>query len=95
MGEAVPLAAVTLVTGLATCIATGALIPFLRHRELLDHPNERSSHSVPTPRGGGIALVGSLLLAWLVLSQRGSVAPGVVKIVLAAGLLAIVSAHAD
>jgi UDP-N-acetylmuramyl pentapeptide phosphotransferase/UDP-N-acetylglucosamine-1-phosphate transferase len=26
-------------------------------RELLDHPNERSSHSVPTPRGGGAVIV--------------------------------------
>ena len=30
-----------------------ALIPYLRRR-LLDHPNARSSHSRPTPRGGGI-----------------------------------------
>jgi UDP-N-acetylmuramyl pentapeptide phosphotransferase/UDP-N-acetylglucosamine-1-phosphate transferase len=26
-------------------------------RRILDHPNERSSHSVPTPRGGGLAIV--------------------------------------
>lgn len=41
-----------------------ALIPLLRQR-LLDQPNARSSHRVPTPRGGGIAfvLVGSLLAA--------------------------------
>jgi Fuc2NAc and GlcNAc transferase len=39
-----------------------ALIPLLRQR-LLDQPNLRSSHRVPTPRGGGIAfvLVGSAL----------------------------------
>jgi Fuc2NAc and GlcNAc transferase len=29
---------------------------------LLDHPNERSSHSEPTPRGGGVAIVASFLL---------------------------------
>ncbi|TCD57619.1 glycosyl transferase [Synechococcus sp. BS56D] len=47
------------------------LIPSLRRR-LLDQPNERSSHSQPTPRGGGVAfvLVASLAssLAWLVRS---------------------------
>lgn len=32
------------------------LVPFLRRR-LLDHPNARSSHSEPTPRGGGLAFV--------------------------------------
>ncbi len=30
---------------------------FLLRRALLDHPNERSSHTVPTPRGGGWALL--------------------------------------
>jgi Fuc2NAc and GlcNAc transferase len=30
---------------------------------LMDIPNERSSHSVPTPRGGGVAIVLSFLLA--------------------------------
>jgi UDP-N-acetylmuramyl pentapeptide phosphotransferase/UDP-N-acetylglucosamine-1-phosphate transferase len=38
----------------------------LRHR-LLDQPGERRSHQVPTPRGGGIAIVASMLsaLAWI------------------------------
>jgi len=30
---------------------------YAEQRELLDHPNERSSHKVPTPRGGGLAIV--------------------------------------
>lgn len=39
-----------------------ALLPLLR-RNLLDQPNQRSSHRVATPRGGGLSfvLVGSLL----------------------------------
>ena len=43
-----------------------ALIPLLRRR-LLDQPNARSSHSLPTPRGGGMAfvLVGSPAVAFL------------------------------
>lgn len=43
-----------------------ALIPLLRRR-LLDQPNARSSHSLPTPRGGGLAfvLVGSPPVAFL------------------------------
>ena len=39
----------------------------LRHyalsRSLLDIPNARSSHSVPTPRGGGVAIVLTFMLA--------------------------------
>jgi UDP-N-acetylmuramyl pentapeptide phosphotransferase/UDP-N-acetylglucosamine-1-phosphate transferase len=91
MGEALFLAGVVLATGLGSCIATGALIPILRRRKLLDHPNERSSHSVPTPRGGGIALVGAVIFAWLGLARGGWAAPGVAGISLAAGLLGIVS----
>ena len=35
-------------------------------KNLLDFPNVRSSHSVPTPRGGGIAIVIVLLLSGVV-----------------------------
>ena len=35
-------------------------------RHLLDHPNERSSHSAPTPRGGGVAIVIVVLVAGIV-----------------------------
>ena len=34
---------------------------------LLDVPNDRSSHSIPTPRGGGVAFVLCFLLAMLLL----------------------------
>ena len=30
---------------------------YAEHRRIMDHPNERSSHSTPTPRGGGLAIV--------------------------------------
>ena len=30
---------------------------YVERRQILDHPNERSSHSTPTPRGGGLAIV--------------------------------------
>lgn len=39
-------------------------------RELIDHPGERRSHSIPTPRGGGIALVIAMLVAASVLGWR-------------------------
>jgi UDP-N-acetylmuramyl pentapeptide phosphotransferase/UDP-N-acetylglucosamine-1-phosphate transferase len=91
MGEAAWPAAVAVATGLLTCLTTRALIPILAGRQILDRPNERSSHRVPTPRGGGIAVIGSLLLAWIALIRTGSVPPGVFGIVLGAVLLAAVS----
>ncbi len=51
----------------------------LRHA-LLDVPNERSAHSVPTPRGGGIAIAAAfflslvLLLWWNMLPQTAGLA---------------------
>jgi len=30
---------------------------YAERRQILDHPNERSSHVTPTPRGGGLAIV--------------------------------------
>jgi Fuc2NAc and GlcNAc transferase len=42
----------------------------LTHR-VLDVPNERSSHSTPTPRGGGVAIVVTLLAALCVLEAVG------------------------
>src|SRR3982751_239413 len=38
-------------------------------RNILDHPNERSSHSAPTPRGGGIVIVAIALTAYLTFSM--------------------------
>lgn len=38
---------------------------FLRY-QIVDLPGERRSHDVPTPRGGGMAIVGTFLLAFLV-----------------------------
>ena len=59
---------------------------------MLDRPNERSSHVVPTPRGGGIAVTGTSLAAWLVLLATGVIAlPSMIVVVIAAAGLAIVS----
>jgi UDP-GlcNAc:undecaprenyl-phosphate/decaprenyl-phosphate GlcNAc-1-phosphate transferase len=63
--------AMMLVTGLmflaGACVATLLLIRWLRTRGLgmlvLDVPSERSSHALPIPRGGGIALVVVVLTA--------------------------------
>ena len=53
------------------------LIPQL-HRRLLDQPNARSSHNLPTPRGGGIAFsaVASVSSGVALLTGQGLVAAG-------------------
>jgi UDP-N-acetylmuramyl pentapeptide phosphotransferase/UDP-N-acetylglucosamine-1-phosphate transferase len=46
---------------------------------------------MPTPRGGGVAVVGSTLLAWAVLAKAGSGSPAILGVSLGAGFLALVS----
>ncbi|MGH7113462.1 MAG: MraY family glycosyltransferase [Stellaceae bacterium] len=77
-------------TGLVSGLATRTLIPMLRRRNLLDHPNERSSHVVPTARGGGIAPVGAVLLAWMALGLAGLAPRPIIAIALGTLLLAAV-----
>lgn len=46
---------------LVSFAATGAVYAGLRRFQVLDRPNDRSNHSVPTPRGGGLGFVFALL----------------------------------
>ncbi|QCY13775.1 glycosyltransferase family 4 protein [Pseudomonas sp. MPC6] len=43
-------------------IMTAALRRYALARSIIDIPNARSSHSIPTPRGGGVAIVLAFLL---------------------------------
>ena len=60
------LAAFILAAFAATLAGTGLALRALRRRAILDHPNDRSSHAVPTPRGGGWAVLPVILAAWSV-----------------------------
>jgi len=91
MPDPVLLAAIAPAAGLTACLGTRALIPLLRRAAVLDHPNERSLHAAPTPRGGGIALIGAILVAWLALIVAGAVAPRLLVVLFAAALLAAIS----
>ena len=75
-----------LVAGGVAFLVAGALVPLLVRfavgRNLLDVPNLRSSHEVPTPRLGGVAIfLGTLAGAALLRSE------GMVPLLLAAALV--------
>lgn len=68
----------TLVALLVTAGAAAAIIETVRRvgrRTLLDQPNERSSHTRPTPRGGGVGVILPALVGWLLTDGRGGAAP--------------------
>lgn len=46
-----------LVAAVLTVIFTSLLIRALRNHAMMDVPNERSSHTLPTPRGGGVGII--------------------------------------
>ncbi|MBR9779075.1 MraY family glycosyltransferase [Thalassospira xiamenensis] len=41
---------------IGSMLLTWAVLLYLRRKAILDMPNHRSSHAVPTPRGGGLAV---------------------------------------
>ncbi|MCP5367781.1 MAG: glycosyltransferase family 4 protein [Hyphomicrobiales bacterium] len=85
-------AAVCAVCAVATGLATAIVLPFLRARRILDHPNDRSSHAAPKPRGGGIAVTGVLVLAWAAVGVLdGAEMAEVLAVCALAGVLAAVS----
>ena len=46
----------------ASMLLTWVVLNYLRRKAILDMPNHRSSHAVPTPRGGGLAVTPLLII---------------------------------
>ena len=76
-------APLALAAGALTVVATRRVLAYLHERQIIDHPNERSSHAVPTPRGGGLATTPVMALA-LVAAQGYAVWLGLGALVLLA-----------
>jgi UDP-N-acetylmuramyl pentapeptide phosphotransferase/UDP-N-acetylglucosamine-1-phosphate transferase len=87
----------SLVAGLAAAaagwIGTGVAVRLLGRWRVLDHPNPRSSHTRPTPRGGGLAVVPVALAGWLAVAvaDGGPWHDTMLAVAAAAAALAVVS----
>ncbi len=66
----------------------------IRHR-LIDRPNERSSHSIPTSRGGGLAIVITFLLVLLYFALTGELETRAFWAFTGGGLLVAAIGYAD
>jgi Fuc2NAc and GlcNAc transferase len=66
---------------------TGAVRTYALRRALLDIPNERSSHTMPTPRGGGLAIALTLAVGVAVLGLSGLLYKNVALALLGGGVL--------
>jgi UDP-GlcNAc:undecaprenyl-phosphate/decaprenyl-phosphate GlcNAc-1-phosphate transferase len=49
--------------GAVVAAAEAVTVPLLRRAAIIDVPGHRSSHTIPTPRGGGIPVAAGLLVA--------------------------------
>ena len=56
---------------LLAALSTEGMRRYAHRRDLLDIPNERSSHELPTPRGGGAVIAAGWLLAVPILGWKG------------------------
>jgi UDP-N-acetylmuramyl pentapeptide phosphotransferase/UDP-N-acetylglucosamine-1-phosphate transferase len=76
----------------ATMLLAWPVYCFLRRQGVVDKPNARSSHSVPTVRGGGIAIILAILgaITAQAVTTRGCEAP-LLAIAVAIIVLAVVS----
>ena len=69
------LLAMPFIAALFAWLVTGLAIRYAQQRRWLAHPEERSSHSVPTPQVGGIGVCTAVLveLTCIAVLQRGGV----------------------
>ena len=71
----------------AAALLTGVVRQFVLARGLLDVPNARSSHVLPTARGGGVAIVAVTLAGVLLTALRGGLDSPLARGVLLGGSL--------
>lgn len=64
-------------------------------KSLMDIPNERSSHKLPTPRGGGVSIVLGFVLSMPVLASLDGAGYHALYHILGAGLLVAIIGFAD
>jgi Fuc2NAc and GlcNAc transferase len=85
----------TLAVFVASLWLTGQARRYALARRLIDVPNERSSHSVATPRGGGVAIVVTTLAALLLLALAGHLGWALVTGLVGSGALVATVGHVD
>ena len=73
---------------LLSFVLTGAMRRYAVAAQIIDIPNARSSHTRPTPRGGGVAIVASFTVLAACRLAAGAHAPGLAAVLSGALLVA-------
>ncbi len=93
--NALALATISIGIALLAGVLTGVLRRYALRRSLIDVPNARSSHTVPTPRGGGVAIVLCVLAALPGLAWAGAIDAPVCWGLMGSGALVALVGFAD
>lgn len=88
-------AAVPLLALGGTWALTAAVLRYAQSTNLVDVPNERSSHARPTPRGGGVAIVAVFLVVVAACGLLSQVSAALTLALLGAGVLVAVLGFLD
>jgi Fuc2NAc and GlcNAc transferase len=80
---------------LVSWVLTLTLRRYALGKKLIDVPNERSSHTIPTPRGGGVAIVSAFMIALPALKLLGLLSSDLMYSLMGAGLLVAIIGFAD
>ncbi|QXI21350.1 glycosyltransferase family 4 protein [Pseudomonas iranensis] len=76
-------------------ILTALLRRYALSKSLIDIPNDRSSHTIPTPRGGGVAIVVTFLAALCLLFVGELIPTGLFVSVMGAGAVVAIIGFMD
>jgi Fuc2NAc and GlcNAc transferase len=79
----------------ASLLITGIVRYYSLHKSILDVPNERSSHTIPTPRGGGIAIAITFFVGVSWLGWHDLISLSLTKALLGGGLLVAATGYWD
>lgn len=76
---------------LCSCLLTALCRLYALRVKMLDVPNARSSHTIPTPRGGGVGLVVTFLIGSALIAKHSSIPiPITTGVIIACALVATV-----
>jgi Fuc2NAc and GlcNAc transferase len=78
-----------------SAVLTRVVLQLASRHGLLDLPNERSSHTTPTARGGGIAIVIASGIALVLLGIRAAVEPALILALLGGGAAVAIAGFID
>ena len=74
----------------ASLLLTALALAYVRRNKLLDLPGQRRSHTVPTPRGGGVGIVACVLLGLLLMPWWDATSAMPLRLIGAIALLAAI-----